>query len=158
MRVNDALFGFVLILLGMAVVLMARTFPDMPGQDFGPALLPTLIGVGLGLCGVGLVVGGLRYHRAHPWIEFGEWAGSRQHVIDVALVVGGLILMILLWDLLGFLILATAFTAALIVRFREGRVLSSLVVAVIAAFVIDWGFRHLLLVPLPQGPLSGLYW
>jgi hypothetical protein len=45
-----------------------------------------------------------------------------------------------------------------IARFRNGRVLSSLVVAVIACLVIDYAFRRILLVPLPLGPLAGVIW
>jgi putative tricarboxylic transport membrane protein len=157
-RINDALFGLVLILSGVAVLLVARTFPDMPGQAFGPALLPSLIGLGFVACGAALVVAGLRYHRHHPWIELGEWADSRGHVLDVGLVVGGLVLLILLWDVVGFLIGATLFLGGLISRFRGGKPATSLALAVVAALAVDWGFRHLLLVPLPLGPLTGLYW
>jgi putative tricarboxylic transport membrane protein len=157
-RINDALFGLVLILAGLAVLLVARTFPDMPGQDFGPALLPSLIGLGFAACGAGLVASGLRQHRDHPWIELGAWADSRGHILDVGLVVGGLVLLILLWDLLGFLIGATLLMGLLVSRFRGGHVVSSFAIAVVACAAVDYGFRHLLLVPLPLGPLTGVYW
>ena len=41
------------------------------------------------------------------------------------MVVGGLILVILLWDRAGFLLVATLFTGSLMARFRGGRLLSS---------------------------------
>jgi putative tricarboxylic transport membrane protein len=157
-RINDALLGLVLVLAGLAVLLVAQTFPDMPGQDFGPALLPSLIGLGLATCGAGLVVSGLRHHRDHPWIELGDWADSRGHVLDVALVVGGLVLLMLLWNLLGFLIGASLLMGLLVCRFRGGHVASSFAIAILACAAVDYGFRHLLLVPLPLGPLTGLYW
>jgi putative tricarboxylic transport membrane protein len=157
-RINDAMFGLVLILAGVAVALVARTFPDMPGQDFGPALLPSLLGIGLALCGATLVVAGLRHHRDRPWVELGAWADSRGHVLDVVLVVGGLVLLIVVWKPLGFLIGATLLLGSLISRFRGGRVVTSFAMAAIACFAVDWAFRHLLLVPLPLGPLTGLYW
>lgn len=158
MRINDALLGLVLILAGGAVLLVARTFPAMPGQHFGPALLPGLIGLGFVACGVALVIDGLRHHRDRPWVELGAWAGSGAHVLDVVLVVGGLVLLILLWQRIGFLIGATLLLGALIGRFRGGRLVTSFAIAAIACLAIDWGFRHLLLVPLPLGPLTRLYW
>lgn len=158
MRFNDALIGLVLILGGIAVALHARGFPDMPGQDFGPSLLPTLIGLGLAACGAALIVGGLRRKAAGGWIELGDWTASGQHVIDVLLVIGSLVVVILLWNSVGFIILSTALMGGLTARFRSGRIVSSFVVALAATLVIDWGFRHLLLVPLPLGPLTGVYW
>lgn len=157
MRVNDAVLGLVLLLGGAAIALQAQGFPDLPGQSFGPSLMPTLIAAGLGGCGVALVVGGLR-RRDEPWLVPGAWTRSPGRVLDVGLVLGGLVLVILLWQRLGFVILATGLTGLLITRFRGNRPVGSFAIAAVAVLVIDWAFRHLLLVPLPQGPLRGLYW
>ena len=157
MRVNDAVLGLVLILAAAAIALQAQSFPDLPGQSFGPSLMPTLIAAGLAGCGVVLVAGGLR-RREEPWIVLAAWTRSPGRILDVALVLGGLVLVILLWRRLGFVILATGLTGLLITRFRAGRAASSFAIAMVAVLVIDWAFRHLLLVPLPQGPLTGLYW
>lgn len=157
MRVNDALLGLVLMLGAAAMAFQAQRFPDLPGQSFGPSLMPTLIAAGLGGCGVALVVGGLR-RRDAPWVALGAWTRSPGHILDVALVLGGLVAVILFWQRLGFVILATGLTGVLITRFRGGHVVGSFTIAVVAVLAIDWAFRHLLLVPLPQGPLTGLYW
>lgn len=157
MRVNDALLGLVLMLGAAAVAFQAQRFPDLPGQSFGPSLMPTLIAVALGGCGAALVVGGLR-RRDEPWVALGAWTRSPGHILDVALVLGGLVAVLVLWQRLGFVILATGLTGLLITRFRGGHVIGSFTIAVVAVLAIDWAFRHLLLVPLPQGPLTGLYW
>jgi hypothetical protein len=68
------------------------------------------------------------------------------------------VLLILFWKPLGFFLGATIYTSVLATRFRGGRLASSVLVAAVACFAIDWAFRRLLLVPLPQGPLTGLYW
>ena len=142
----------------MAVLVVARGFPAMPGQDFGPALFPDLIGAGLAVCGGVLVWSGLRRPEFRGAVALGEWATSGGHVIDVGLVIGGLVLLIVLWDRLGFLIVATLFTGGLMARFRGGRALSSFAGALTACLVIDWLFRRVLLVPLPLGPLTGIVW
>ena len=41
MRINDAVFGVVLLLAAARHLRGRRGFPAMPGQDFGPALFPT---------------------------------------------------------------------------------------------------------------------
>ena len=91
-------------------------------------------------------------------VQLGEWARSGGHVLDVGLVIGGLALVVLLWDRVGFIPLATLFTGSLMARFRGGRLLSSFVGALVAVLIIDWIFRRLLLVPLPLGPLTGIVW
>ena len=40
-------------LLGLAVMLLARDFPPIPGQAYGPGLFPMLIGAGLMACAIG---------------------------------------------------------------------------------------------------------
>ncbi|HMR32119.1 MAG TPA: tripartite tricarboxylate transporter TctB family protein [Geminicoccaceae bacterium] len=158
MRFNDALIGAALLLLAASILFMTRNYPSMPGQHYGPALFPNIIGLGLGACGLVLVVSGLRRLREHPWLDFDEWTRTPGHLTDVALVLLGLVAYILLSDLLGFLVIGTALLTLWMVRFRGGKVLSSLVVAVIAALVIDYAFRRILLVPLPLGPLAGVIW
>ena len=44
-RINDAVIGAVLVLFALAMW-HTRTFPAMPGQDYGPAAFPVLIGIG----------------------------------------------------------------------------------------------------------------
>lgn len=158
MRFNDAVFGIFLLVAALAIFAVARGFPAMPGQDFGPALFPDLIAAGFALCGLALIWNGWRRPAFAGAVQLGEWARSGGHLVDVALVIGGLGLLILLWDRLGFLIGATALTGSLMARFRGGRPLSSFLGALAACLLIDWIFRRLLLVPLPLGPLTGIVW
>jgi putative tricarboxylic transport membrane protein len=158
MRFNDAVFGVLLLLAAGAILVVARGFPGMPGQDFGPALFPDLIAAGFAICGGVLVWSGWRQPDFGGAVALGDWAKSGGHVADVGLVIGGLALLIVLWDRIGFLIAATLFTGGLMARFRGGRVLSSFAGALAACLVIDWLFRRVLLVPLPLGPLTGIVW
>lgn len=157
MRVSDAVFGAVLLALAAGILLLARGFPAMPGQDYGPALFPSLMAAGFGLCGLVLLVRGVPRLAAEGAFHVAGWEGGWRRLGDVGLIVGGLVLWMLVWDRAGFLLGATLYAGALMVRFR-GRPLSSFVIALALALVIDWGFRRLLLVPLPLGPLTGIVW
>ena len=103
MRFNDALIGAVLLLLAAVIFWLTRGYPQMPGQHYGPALFPRLIAGGLAACGTVLVVSGLRQLRRHPWLDFDEWTRAPGHLLDVALVLVGILVYILLSDHLGFL-------------------------------------------------------
>lgn len=158
MRFNDAVFGALLLLGATGLFIVAHGFPAMPGQSFGPALFPRMIATGFALTGAGLLWSGLRQPAFAGVMALGDWARSGGRLVDVGLVVGGIAVLILLWDRLGFLIVATLLTGGLMGRFREGRWLSSFAGALAACIVIDWIFRRLLLVPLPLGPLTGIVW
>lgn len=158
MKLHDAVIGVVLLLLAGFVAREAAGFPPMPGQRFGPSLVPNLLAAAFALCGLVLLASGLRRGRGEPLVSLGAWARKGGHILDVGLVVGGLVLLIAFWRPVGFLLGATLYTTLLAARFRGGRWLSSALVCAPACFAIDWAFRRLLLVPLPQGPLTGLYW
>lgn len=158
MRINDAVSGIVLMLLGLAIVWHAQSFPEMPGQNYGPALVPGVIGVGFMVCGAVLIAGGLRARALEPWLHLEPWAASPARLLDAASVVGGLLFYILVSDWLGFPITAMALLTFWMVRFRGGHLLSSLPIAAGATLVVDYAFRSMLLVPLPIGPFAFLPW
>lgn len=158
MRFNDAVFGVVLILFGLTIVWHAQSFPDMPGQNYGPALVPTVIGVGFMACGAVLVAGGLRRRALEPWLHLEPWAASPARLLDALSVVGGLLFYILFSDWLGFLLTGVTLLTFWLVRFRGGHVLSSLPIAAGATLAVDYAFRSMLLVPLPLGPFAILPW
>jgi putative tricarboxylic transport membrane protein len=155
-RLNDAVIGVVLILFALAVIWHTRTFPAMPGQDYGPALFPTLISIGFIVTGAILIVSGLRRLRAEPLFGGGEWLRSRPHVINFLAVVGGLLLYILLSGWLGFIVTGMLLLFGWLVLFRRGKPVSSFVIALAVTLGVNYAFSQLLLVPLPLGVLQPL--
>ena len=72
MKLNDAIFGLLLLVLGIAVLVVVQGYPKIPGQQVGPSLFPGLIAVVLCVCGAILLVRGWR-DRAHR-----EWRRPRE--------------------------------------------------------------------------------
>jgi putative tricarboxylic transport membrane protein len=155
-RLNDAVIGIALILFALAMIAYTRTFPAMPGQDYGPALFPVLIGIGFIVTGVILVVSGLRRRRVEPLFGGGEWLRSGPHIINFLAVVGGLLLYILASDWLGFIVTSLLLLFCWLVLFRGGKPVSSFVIALAVTLGVDYAFSQLLLVPLPLGVLQPL--
>lgn len=154
----DRVWGVVVLLFGLAIVITAQTFPQIPGQAYGASLLPSLIGLGFMLCGGLLVASDLRRKPRPPLFFLEREARSRDRLIDAASVVLAILWFILVADRLGFLLTATVAVSGLIWRFRRGGVLVAAVAGLVSVVAVDWLFRHLMLVPLPLGPLSGWIW
>ena len=156
MRINDAVIGAVLMLFALVMIWHTRTFPAMPGQDYGPAVFPVLIGIGFLITGLILIVSGLRRRRTEPWFAGGEWLRSRRHVLGFVTVVGGLVAYILVSDWLGFIPTALLLLFGWLVLFRNGKPVSSLMIALAVTLIVNYAFSQLLLVPLPLGLLQSL--
>jgi putative tricarboxylic transport membrane protein len=155
MKINDAIFGAVLLLLGVALLVHVQAFPKIPGQQVGPALFPGLIAAGLALCGALLVVSGVRKRNAEPWWETAEWMRSGRHLLAFVAIVGGVAAYVLLANTIGFLIVAPIllwiwFTVLGV------RQMPAVVVAIASTLVIWYAFYKLLRVPLPWGMLDGV--
>ena len=71
MKLNDAVFGLLLTLLGAAVLVAIQGYPRIPGQPVGPALFPGAVAAGLCVAGVLLIVRGLR-HRGDALARLGR--------------------------------------------------------------------------------------
>ncbi|MEO8346957.1 MAG: tripartite tricarboxylate transporter TctB family protein [Betaproteobacteria bacterium] len=155
MKVSDAIFGAVFLVLGVVVLVHVQAFPRIPGQQVGPGLFPGLIAAGLAGCGLLLVIGGIRKRAQEPWYETADWMRSGRHFIAFAAIVLGVAAYVLLANAVGFLIIAPVllwiwFTVLGV------RTLPAIVTAIIATLVMWYAFYKVLRVPLPWGLLTGV--
>ena len=156
MKFNDILWGLLLMAVGIAVLADVRTYPEIPGQQYGPRAFPGLLAWLLIGCAVMLIVNGWRERRRHPWVEAGAWLRSASQLRNFALTVAGLVFYIVAAEKLGFLVCGSIMLAALFWSLRVRAVLI-LPIAVISTFVIHAIFYKGLRVPLPWGLVPILY-
>jgi putative tricarboxylic transport membrane protein len=161
MKLNDAVWGAVLILFSAVILVHVQSFPKIPGQQVGPALFPGFLALGLGVCGVILVLKGLAVRRAGgasaDWATFAGWIRSRHHLLAFALTVGVNIFYIFAVNALGFILTGFVYLATLFWVFGV-RARWIVPLAVLVTLVIHYAFYKLLKVPLPWGLLQGIAW
>jgi len=157
MKLNDAIFGLLLAILGITILITIQPFPKIPGQQVGPALFPGLIATGLCIGGLILMVQGWRVRSSVPWLALDDWVRSPRHVLGFVTLVASVVFYILVSEQLGFLFSATLILTALlyVLRVPLGK---SVLIAVIASLLIHFAFYKLLRVPLPWGVLVNHSW
>jgi putative tricarboxylic transport membrane protein len=160
-KLNDALWGALFLLLSVAILVHVQSFPAMPGQKVGPALFPGVIAAALAACALLLVGRGLaaraKAGESAAWVDFGNWVRSPRQLLAFALVVGANVFYILVVDRLGFIPTAVIYLTALFLVFGV-RFANSLLIAVAMTLVIHYAFYKLLRVPLPWGWLTKWAW
>lgn len=157
MRFNDAVIGVVLLVFGTVVFFLSQQFPGLPGQNYGPAFFPSIIGTLLGGCGVILIVGGIAKRREIGLVILGDWVTSRRHMVNFLMIIVALIFYIVVVDFLGFIPTALIITTVLMLCFRV-RVFPALAMSLASTLVIHGFFYKILLVPLPWGILQPIAW
>src|SRR5918912_795821 len=105
MKFNDAIFGAVFLLLGVAVLVHVQSFPQIPGQNVGPSLFPGVVAVGLIVCASLLIISGVRGRATQRWIDTGDWLRSRRHIGAFLVTIGAVAAYIALANSIGFLII-----------------------------------------------------
>ena len=156
MRANDILSGLALIVFSLAMITLTLTFPDFPGQRFGPSLFPRILGVGLILCGAALVRNGLAArHAGAPWLELAPWMSDPWRVTSFFGTLALLLVYILASESIGFIPIALAFLLALFVWLGV-RLVPAVLTAVATTIAIHWFFSTMLRVPLPRGLLNAI--
>ena len=161
MKLNDAVWGALLIFFSAVVLIHIQGFPKIPGQKVGPALFPGVLAVGLAVCAVMLIAKGLAARaqggeRAR-WIELDGWTRQRRLVIAFFAVIGVNVFYILAVDRLGFILTAVVYLATLFTVFGV-RVKWVVPLALAVTVVIHYAFYKMLKVPLPWGVLQGIAW
>jgi len=156
-KLRDAVWGALLLALAAALLLYVRTFPAMPGQKIGPAVLPGALAVGLGVCGAIMLLGDLAANRGTPWVVWPEWFAYRPQVRALTVFVGANVFYLLAVDRLGFILTGFVYLTACMLALRV-RMERALLVAVVCTLGIHYAFYKLLKVPLPWGALQGVAW
>jgi len=152
-KINDAIFGALLLVLGLAVLLHVQAFPKIPGQNVGPGIFPGSVAGGLVVCALLLIYSGMRSRPQAPWFEAVPWLRSPRHVAAFVSVVGATIFYILLAGQIGFLIVSPIALFAMFIAFGVRPVVAA-IVAIAGTLVIWYAFYKLLRVPLPWGVLE----
>ncbi|MEY9183425.1 putative tricarboxylic transport membrane protein [Bradyrhizobium sp. USDA 326] len=156
MRANDAIAGLVLIVLSIVMIALTASFPDFPGQKYGPSLFPRMLGAGLIVCGGILIWNGLTARRrGAPWVEFAPWVREPRRLATFLLVLILLLLYIFAAETVGFIPLALLFLGTLFLWLGV-RPWIAVVTALVGTFTIYWFFATLLRVPLPRGWLNSI--
>jgi putative tricarboxylic transport membrane protein len=164
-KLDDSIWGAALVLFSAALFLHVRTFPNIPGQQVGPAALPGALAVGLAACGAILFVRGLRARSAGAargegrpgWVELPAWFASPRQVLGFAALVGVNGLYLLAVDRLGFILTGIVYLWVLMAVLRVP-VPRALVIAIVMTLAIHYAFYKLLKVPLPWGLLQSFAW
>jgi putative tricarboxylic transport membrane protein len=161
MRINDAVWGALFLLLGVAVLVHVQSFPTIPGQKVGPALFPGAIAVGLSVCALLLIVQGLAARgpdgERAPWLGAEAWMRSPRHLLAFSVVIGVNVFYVLLVDRLGFIPTGVIYLALLFAVFGV-RLRTNLALALLVTLGIHYSFYKLLRVPLPWGILQQWAW
>jgi len=159
-KLNDAVWGAVLLLLAAAVLVHVQTFGTIPGQKYGPAIFPGLVACGIAICAVLLIWNGLTARTEdggrRAW-TLAPWTRSRRHVFAFALVIGVNVFYILFVDKVGFIPTGIIYLSALFAVFGV-RPAWIVPLALLLTLAIHTAFYKLLRVPLPWGWLQGFIW
>lgn len=157
MKLNDLSLGALVMAGGVAVLISSFQFSPIPGQDYGADTMPRVIGaagIALGLfLTAGSIAGGVRV----PSAERSDWSRSGRSLALLALTLALIVGYVVLSDALGFIPVAVAILFVMMLGLGS-RPLMSLAVAIVGAFVIQFCFGRLLLVPLPRNPFFDLPW
>ncbi len=157
MKVSDAIVGVLFLAFGLAVGAMAWRLPDMPGQPYGAATFPLLIGSGFVLVSLALIVKGVADWQSLPGVLATDWGRSPRALLRMALTILLVILYIAFSDRLGFT--ASSFLLLLVLLLAmQVHPLMAVAVAVVATLVIQQAFGVLLRVPLPRSDFLGFLW
>jgi putative tricarboxylic transport membrane protein len=161
MKLNDAVWGALLLLFSAVLLVHVQSFPRIPGQQVGPALFPGFLAVALAVCGILLVGKGLAARRGDgdrpDWIAFAAWTRSRHHAFAFALMLAVNVFYIFAVNALGFIVTGVVYLGALFWVFGV-RTRWVVPLAVVVTLVIHYAFYKLLKVPLPWGLLQGIAW
>lgn len=152
MKTDDGLIGAVFFLLGVALVLASLGMPRLAHIDYGPGLLPKLVGIGFCFAGTVLIVDRALRGKGAVGGLIRLKSEARHGGLGLLLVIGCILAYVLLAQTIGFLLLAPVILFVLTYWF-ERRLLLSAICALAGTLVFHIFFYQLMSAPLPWGLL-----
>jgi putative tricarboxylic transport membrane protein len=151
-RLADTISGLFLIALALVAGVAAQRLPTTFANEFaGPAFMPTLLSIALGICGAGIVF----QARSLPLTDRmpGWFDADRVGAIRIAVVAGATAAYNLLLEPLGYLIVTFAYLVFLLFYLKVSWFLN-LIISLIATLSTYALFVIWLKVVLPMGLLE----
>ena len=157
MKLHDTLSGLALLILALIIAINSAGFPEIPGQQIGPAVFPRALAALLALCAVLLIFRARLPAPGQAWVQLGAWLQSPVHRRNFVITLACLVFYIVASELLGFLLCSVLI---LCVMFHALSVKPSHIVPIAlgVTLLIHTLFYKGLRVPLPWGVLSRIQW
>lgn len=157
MKLHDTLSGLVLLVLALLIGWNASGFPEVPGQQIGPAVFPKALAGLLALCAALLILRGRQANSGQPWVQLGAWLQSPLHRRNFLITLACLIFYVVASEFLGFLLCSVAILSVMFyaLSVQTTRILP---LAIGITLLIHTLFYKGLRVPLPWGVLSPIQW
>lgn len=153
MKIHDSILGLMFVLIGAVILYTVSSYPQMPGQDVGPAMFPGVMAAGLIAFGSILTVRARALPGPRKLFALGDWAGSPRHGLAGLSVILGCAAYAFFSTRLGFLILAPMLLFIWHLAFGVST-RTSLASAFLTTAVVWAVFYKGLGVPLPWGLLK----
>lgn len=151
MRFDDRIVALVFLALGATLIAATLNFPAFPGQKYGPALFPRILGAGLIVSALVLFV---RTQRAAasgaPLLRLDPALKDPRRLGGLLLVLGAIVFYLLAAEPLGFIPTSFLLLLALMAWFGV-KPLTNLLIALAMTGAVQWFFGTLMRVPLPRG-------
>lgn len=149
MKFNDRMIGLIAILGGVAIIAGTFGFRSVPGQQFGSAFFPRIVGMATILVGLAQII----VATPGPLLRIADDLRDRDAFCKLAVIAGVLIWLFTVQSL-GFLLTTALLTGVLALIFgaRPG---SAAIVAIGLPILLHLIFSTLLRVPLPRGLIEG---
>lgn len=156
MRFSDTMLGAIFLVAGTALGIYSYQLPAIPGQEYGAATFPLFIALGMVACSAKLIWTGVQ-SRTEPLIVLSDELRNSRALAGAAGTILLIVFYIFFSQSLGFIPTAiiVAFAMFLILKVKPAK---AALLAIIAAFVCDFIFRTMLLVPLSFGIMPRLPW
>lgn len=148
MRIHDTLLGLLFMLLAALFYGYTFTFPEFPGQKYGPALFPQIMAIGIFACGLFIARRGWR--SGAPWVRISEDLGRRQGLLSFLAMPAAVVFYLLAAERLGFIPTAAVIVGTLAWWFGI-RSMRAVLLAVVVTATVQWFFGSVMRVPLPRG-------
>jgi len=148
MRVSNTAIGVFLIIFSAAVLWYVQSFPSLENGYPGPSLFPSVLAVMFILCGIGLIIQGVK--KREKLLKFDTGSLTLPGLLNILFVLGTIVCYIFFAEYVGFLIFSFV-VMLILMKWLKVKNLSSVLMAVGVTLVIYILFAKILLVPLPWG-------